>query len=126
MMKYEIEVNQTDIQSGEPSQCTKCPIAIAISRSTGLPQNNIHVLNEVVQITKGKGYINVPLPEIAIRFIETYDKLANLPMESWNLILDGVEGFSFDLWFDMPTNEDNGMNNDDYELDSEEILICKQ
>ena len=77
-----IEVTQEDIDNGSPGKAGLCPIALAMSRSTG---KQWRVANLTCFCPEEWPWDDILLPLEAVQFVKAYDSG------------DGVEPFSFAL-----------------------------
>ena len=95
-----IHVTQDHINDGLPDNCSKCPIALAVSdalKARAVPFFNLAVRAEEVVVWTGENnprQINASLPDNAQNFIEEFD--------SWDPTEEGlpdVAPFEFEISF---------------------------
>jgi hypothetical protein len=73
---YTIEVTETDIKFGNPSDCKRCPIALAMCRTFG-PNTKARIGYQIALIgTEGKAAWKYrgTMPNVAAQFISDFDR----------------------------------------------------
>jgi len=66
-----IIVTKDDIENGEGNDPLSCPVALALHRHDGL--DDACAYHDTCEIWNGKGYVEIPMPKKASRFITRVD-----------------------------------------------------
>lgn len=85
MKTIHIEVTQDDINRGIPKNACRCPIALAVRRTTGVECAVRPCGSYLHQNGSGIDVVSFALPDIASRFIKMFDEYGS------------VQPFSFDI-----------------------------
>jgi hypothetical protein len=87
-VKVIIEVTQQDIDNGIRNACSKCPIALALTRTMGsaFSEVTITTCSTHFPLRENKEDLRAYIPEIARNFIQTFDK--GLPVKPLSFELE--------------------------------------
>jgi len=69
MKTIRVDVTARDIATGEPGCCSRCPVAKAVRRATGIRE--VEISTKLLWI--GKAWKGISLPSVTRRFIFSFD-----------------------------------------------------
>jgi hypothetical protein len=72
-MRVKVEVTQEDIDQGIPSDCTDCPVALALCRVLDLP-DTITVAHSIIRLPTPDGWQRIRIPDHVRQWIYTFDR----------------------------------------------------